>query len=433
MVHFHFVALAPMFQDTAYDWQYTTEPQKHAPLKAFKGGRSKWARGKGLGGSSLLNYMAYVRGHPKDFDEWASLGAEGWSYKDVLPVFKKSERYHDSEDFNPTYHNDKGQLGVRTYSKEHSVGYSAILDSALSEMGLKYGDYNGKDQNVKYKFQNTQNSGKRADTYSTFADHWVGKGLKVLTYAHATKLNLDRVGKVTKGIKVERFGQELDLFAHKEVIVSAGAIGSPQLLMLSGIGPKKHLEDIGIQTAHDLPGVGSNLQDHLLTPFEFINTAEETSWLGSSLYTAVNPMNYWMYFFGPLPGPLGEFGDGPTGAFVHSVGNKDTYGRPDIQILNLPSLFYMDYGTNMKEGFGLSDETITAYSDYMGRDGATTWPTLLRPKSMGTIRLASQDPYVKPFIDPDYLQAPEVHCVIFTKTVHYFRFYPKMQIFEKKF
>lgn len=273
-----------MFQDTAYDWQYTTEPQKHAPNKALGAGRSKWLQGKGLGGTSLLNYMLYIRGHPKDFDEWTSMGAEGWSYKDVLPYFKKSERYHGKEDFDTAYHNDKGPLGVQQMPNDPTIEYRTIYESALNEMGLEGGDCNGKEQNVRYWYQSTQDNGKRADTYSAFAEPWVGNGLTVLTYAHATKLILDGGGKVMKGIKVERFGQKLDLFARKEVIVSAGAIGSPHLLMLSGIGPKKHLTDIGIETIHDLPGVGANLQNHLFTPLEILNTEDATKWLAASLF-----------------------------------------------------------------------------------------------------------------------------------------------------
>jgi choline dehydrogenase-like flavoprotein len=394
--------LMVMFQKTAYDWQYKAVPQKHATMRFVEGGQSSWPRGKALGGSSLLNYMFYVRGHSKDYDEWASLGADGWAYKDVLPYFKKSQRFHESPGFDADYQGDKGPLGVRTLPA-YSCPANDIIDKSFEELGMKKGDYNGEDQNVAFTGQFNQNSGRRADSYTVFAEPWVGKGLTVLTYAQATKLILD--GKTVKGVEVERFGQKLNLFADKEVIVSAGAVGSPQLLMLSGIGPKKHLEEVGINPVHDSPGVGSNLQDHLIMSFEVVSTNDKKR-MGFSPFTGVNPLNYWTYFTSnPYNGPLGDTGLG-SGAFINSDINKDPLGRPDIQIHTSPTLFFFDFGTIYKKILGISDETSEAYKDYHGQDGLSLIPTLLRPKSRGTIRLASSNPHDHPIIDPHYLEDP---------------------------
>jgi choline dehydrogenase-like flavoprotein len=354
-------------------------------------------------GTSHLNYMLYVRGHSKDYDEWASLGADGWAYNDVLPYFKKSQRFHESAGFDAKYQGDKGPLGIRTLPA-YSSPANDIIDKAFEELGMKQGDYNGKDQNVAFTGQFNQNSGWRADTFTNFAEPWIGKGLTVLAYAQATKLILD--DKTVKGVEVERFGQKLHLFADKEVIVSAGAVGSPQLLMLSGIGPKKNLEEVGIKPVHDLPGVGSNLQDHVMMSFEVISTNDNKR-MGFSPFAGVNPLNYWTYFTSnPYNGPLGDSGIG-SGAFVHTDINKDPLGRPDIQLHTIPTLFFFDFGTIYKKILGISDETTEAYKDYLGSDGLVILPTLLRPKSRGTIRLASSNPHDHPIIDPHYQEDPQ--------------------------
>ena len=173
-----------------------------------------------------------MRGNPKDYDEWSELGADGWSYEDVLPYFKKSQRYHESDDFDETYQGTDGPMGVRKLP-QYSNKMNSLIEASMNDtLGLEKGDCNAKNQNVIWQSQFNQNSGRRADSYSCFADPYVGKGLTVLTFAHATKILMS--GLTAKGVEVERFGQKLELFATKEVIVSAGSIGSPQLLMLSG-------------------------------------------------------------------------------------------------------------------------------------------------------------------------------------------------------
>ena len=173
-----------------------------------------------------------MRGNPKDYDEWSDLGANGWSYQDVLPYFKKSERYHESDDLDENYHGTKGPMGVRKLPK-YSCKMSSLIEASLNDtLSLEKGDCNAKNQNVIYQSQFNQNSGRRADSYSCFAAQYVGKGLTVLTYAHATKIIMSNL--TAKGVEVVRFGQKFEFLAKKEVIISAGSVGSPQLLMLSG-------------------------------------------------------------------------------------------------------------------------------------------------------------------------------------------------------
>ena len=176
--------------------------------------------------------MLYVRGNPKDYDEWSDLGATGWSYQDVLPYFKKSQHYHESDDFDEKYQGTGGPLGVRKLP-QYSCKMSHLIEASLNDtLGLEKGDCNGGNQNVIYQGQFNQRSGRRSDSYSSFAEKYVSKGLTVLTFAHASKIIMS--GLVAKGVEVERFGEKFEFYAQNEVILSAGAIGSPQLLMLSG-------------------------------------------------------------------------------------------------------------------------------------------------------------------------------------------------------
>ena len=264
-----------------------------------------WPRGKGLGGSSLLNFMQYMRGNPKDYDEWRDLGADGWSYKDVLPFFKKSQRLHESGEVNARFHGTEGPMGVLTLTNASCPMSSIIEEAYIEKLGLKMGDCNAEDQNVIYRSQFNQNSGRRADSYTCFASPYVGRGLTVLTYAHATELIIEKSD--VKGVQVERFGETFEFYAKNEVVLSAGAIGSPQIMLLSGIGPKEHLDDIGIKTVLDRPGVGSNLQDHIMVTSGGLDRTENTERLGFDPFFAVRPTNYWTWFTqNPFNGPLGN-------------------------------------------------------------------------------------------------------------------------------
>ncbi len=247
-------ALLATSQGTAYDWKFATEPQKHT-MHALKDSVCKWARGKVLGGTSQLNAMLYVRGHARDYDEWSSMGNPGWSYKEVLPFFKKSERFYGDaggEEIDPEYHGKDGPMGVRIVTDVTKI--TEVFEEAFEEVGMKRGDYNGKEQEVFFRGQTNQNNGRRGDTFSNFAEPHVGKGITLLTYAHVTKVLFKPNTNEAIGIRVTRFDQELSLYASKEVILSGGSVGSPHILMLSGIGPTTHLESLGIKTKVDLPG-----------------------------------------------------------------------------------------------------------------------------------------------------------------------------------
>jgi choline dehydrogenase-like flavoprotein len=229
-------------------------------------------RGKMLGGSSGMNYMAYVRGHPGDFDSWAAQGATGWSYDEVLPHFKKSEGLSPSGDIkvDTEAHSTEGPLGVSVRAPV-IPGAQEFVDAAAAA-GIPTGDYNGRDRGgnigVASLLQTTTRNGKRSSTYHAFlegeAEH--RPNLTVITRAHATRVILDgdASAQMARGVEYRTENGEIAAaMARKEVVLSAGAVGSPQLLLLSGIGPKDELEATGVPCRLDLPEVGKHLKDHL--------------------------------------------------------------------------------------------------------------------------------------------------------------------------
>jgi choline dehydrogenase-like flavoprotein len=270
------VACAAMQLNPATDWMYTADPGK-AGLGLI-GRRTPVPRGKMLGGSSGLNYMAYVRGHPRDFDSWAEKGADGWSYADVLPYFRKSEGLKASEEISidPEAHNEDGPLGVSVRSPVLEGAREFV--EAAEAAGIPRGDYNGRDRGgasgVVSLLQTNTKQGKRSSTYRAFLEGDVENrpNLTIITGAQATRVLLEDSAGQMQATGVEyrtSSGEVAAVFAKKEVILSAGAVGSPHLLMLSGIGPKRDLEANGITCLADSPHVGKHLKDHIQVPLFF--------------------------------------------------------------------------------------------------------------------------------------------------------------------
>lgn len=270
------VAMGALQSNPATDWMYTAHGGK-AGL-GLNGQRIPVPRGKMLGGSSSLNAMAYVRGHPGDFDSWAKGGATGWSYTEVLPYFRKSEGLETSDGImvDTPAHNTDGPLGVAVRSPVIQAAQEFL--QAAEAAGIPRGDYNGRDRGgatgVSSLFQITTRHGKRSSTYHAFLEgEPEGRAnLMIITGARARRVILDsQTGELTaKGIEyVTASGEIQTVFAGKEVIVSAGAIGSPHLLMLSGIGPRPELESLGIRCLLDNPHVGKHLKDHVMVHLLF--------------------------------------------------------------------------------------------------------------------------------------------------------------------
>jgi choline dehydrogenase-like flavoprotein len=251
------------------DWAYSAHAGGAG--RGLENGMMMVPRGKMLGGTSGINYMAYVRGHPGDFDAWAAAGAQGWSYAEVLPYFKKSEGCADCADvvIDAEAHNFEGPLGVAV-RKPVVPGAQAFVD-AVAALGIPKGDYNGRDrlgpQGVVSLLQTTTRNGKRASTYHAFleGETEARANLTILSEVHVTRVLLEgtAAGSVAVGVEYrDAKGNVHTVLADKEIILSAGAVGSPQLLLLSGIGPKAELEALGVKCRVDSPHVGKHLKDH---------------------------------------------------------------------------------------------------------------------------------------------------------------------------
>ncbi|KIN71314.1 GMC family oxidoreductase [Sulfitobacter guttiformis] len=269
-------AVASLQLDPQVDWMYTADPG-NAGL-GLVDNLMPVPRGKMLGGSSGLNYMAYVRGHPGDFNAWAEGGAEGWSYADVLPYFIKSEDLAPSNEISvdSEAHGTGGPLGVSVRSPV--IPASRDFVKAAGSTGIPTGDYNGRDRGgpagVASLFQTTTRKGMRSSTYRAFlaGEAESRENLMIITHAHVTRILLSDGDENLTATGVEyrdAQGAVHQISAAREVVLSAGAVGSPQILMLSGIGPRREIEAVDIECRHELPAVGKNLKDHLHCPLFF--------------------------------------------------------------------------------------------------------------------------------------------------------------------
>lgn len=270
------MATAMLQLDPETDWMYRGKPGKAG--RGLNDGTVFVPRGKMLGGSSGINYMAYVRGHPGDFDKWESLGADGWSYDAVLPYFKKSERFNatNAVSIDPASHSSEGRLGVSVRSPVLPPARQFL--EAASAIGVPTGDYNGADrrnpEGVASLFHTTTEKGRRSSTYHAFleGDVEARENLTIITGAHVARVLLEGEGESLRasGIEYEdKDGVRHAIHAAREVILSAGAVGSPHVLLLSGIGPRRELEHAGIACRLDAPHVGKHLKDHLMLGMAF--------------------------------------------------------------------------------------------------------------------------------------------------------------------
>jgi choline dehydrogenase len=269
-------ACASLQLDPETDWMLWADPGK-AGL-GMKGRRMRTPRGKMLGGSSGINYMVWVRGHPQDFDHWAELGADGWNYEAVLPAFKRIEDLVPSNEIviDHDAHGHGGPVGVAVRSPMIPATRQFVV--AAEAAGIPRGDYNGKDrlnpEGVSSAHQANTRKGKRSSTYHAYleGEAEARSNLTIVTGALVTRVLLEGEGAALTAIGIEyrdAAGEMHRLFASREVILSAGAIGSPHILMLSGIGPRRELETAEITVRHDLPEVGKNLKDHPFVPMTF--------------------------------------------------------------------------------------------------------------------------------------------------------------------
>uniref|UniRef100_A0A8W8J255 Glucose-methanol-choline oxidoreductase N-terminal domain-containing protein n=1 Tax=Magallana gigas TaxID=29159 RepID=A0A8W8J255_MAGGI len=390
----HIPALPGLPQNTKQDWAFRTIPQKKS-CQGLKDQRSAWPRGKVLGGSSSINYMHYIRGSRHDFDGWAKEGCEGWSYKDVLPYFIKSEDNRIPRLKNSAYHGTGGPLVVSDSMATPLP--DRVYRWGMEELGYKTVDCNGESQTGFCFGQETVRNGERWSTAKAFLrPAMIRPNLHVSTNSYVTKILIEK-GKAV-GIWLVKDSVKYTIKAREEVILSAGAVNSPQILMLSGIGPKEHLSSLKIPVKVDLP-VGNNLEDHLMLLMIF---RDNTS-------SGFNPsdwadLQYKLFRSGPFGKVHLE-----ASAFHGDDKKAPPYFQNQFYILKANTRLAKDFENNFNLNPQITEGVFKFYKNMVEKNEGviTASNILLHPKSKGTIRLRSADPFDPPLIDPNYLDHPD--------------------------
>ncbi|KAG7204867.1 hypothetical protein KM043_005267 [Ampulex compressa] len=390
------------------DWQYRTEPQDSA-CQAMEDHRCCWTRGKVLGGSSVLNTMLYVRGNRRDFDQWESFGNPGWGYDDILPYFKKSEDQRNPYlARNTKYHGVGGYLTVQDAPYNTPLGVAFL--QAAEEMGYELRDVNGAEQSGFAFHQFTMRRGARCSAAKAFVRPiQLRKNFHLSLWSHVTRLLIDPRSKRAYGVEFIRDGKREVVYARKEVILSAGAINTPQLLMLSGVGPSQHLQKLGIPVLVNSPGVGQNLQDHIAMGGLTFLIDYEISIVMSRLVNINSALRYAITEDGPLTSSIGLEAIG----FIPTKYASNTSDWPDIEFMLISASTNSDGGSHVKNAHGLTDEFFDdVYGRIKNRDVFSVLPMLLRPRARGYIELRSKDPLDYPRMYHNYLTNPEDLAVL---------------------
>ena len=365
------MGLAKVISKDWVNWSFWTEPQPHLNDRELF-----WPRGKVLGGSSAINGMLYVRGHARDYDQWRQLGNPGWSFSEVLPYFKRAESSSRGED---AFRGGGGPLKVSERTSSNPLNDAFV--AAGQAVGYPFNpDFNGATQEGVGPFDQTISQGRRMSTARTYlADARGRANLEVVTKAQARRVLLD--GGRAVGVEVTRDGRTETFQAAREVILCGGAINSPQLLQLSGIGDPDDLRAVGLEVHHALPGVGRNLQDHLDCTVSFACTQPITYLRWRAPHRAMGAMLSWLL---KRPG-IASDAITPVGGFIRT---RPELERPDVQFHLI-----LAYAS---EPHGFTDPEEHGFGCHVCQ---------LRPASRGTVTLKSADPMAHPAIDPGYLSA----------------------------
>ena len=373
LIHAPAGAAALMPKKNKHNWAYATVPQT-----GLNGRKGYQPRGKTLGGSSSINAMIYIRGDRSDYDNWADMGAKGWGWDDVLPYFKKSENCEAGE---TGLRGSGGPLNVAKLRSPNPIG-QVYLDACAQMQLPKTADFNGEKFEGTGRYEVTQKGGQRWSAAKAYLTPNLDRqNLTVITGAHTTKINIEGGRAVSVNYEID--GKAYTVKAGQEVLLSAGAFGSPQILMLSGIGDKEELTEHNIDCVHHLPGVGKNLHDHIDYIISYKSKCTDT--LGYSVRglpkTIKNIFEYRKHKTGIFTSNFAE-----VGGFYKS--------SPDIDVPDLQTHFVV----------GIVDDH--ARKSHWGH-GYSCHVCVLRPKSRGTVKLASAAPYADPLIDPAFLEEDE--------------------------
>eukprot|EP00092_Neocalanus_flemingeri_P028764 GFUD01031228.1.p1 GENE.GFUD01031228.1~~GFUD01031228.1.p1 ORF type:complete len:650 (+),score=184.87 GFUD01031228.1:243-2192(+) len=394
-------ALAAYLQLGRMDWKYKTEPQPGRACLGHTDQRCNWPRGKVLGGSSVLNYMLYVRGNRKDYDDWEAQGNPGWGYKEALRYFKKSEDNRNPYLAATPYHSTGGYMTVQEAPWRTPLA-TAFVEAGV-EMGYENRDGNGEFQTGFMIPQGTIRRGSRCSTSKAFLRPVRHRpNLHIAINSHVLKILIDNKSKAAFGVRVKRGDAVYTVLARKEVILSAGTLNSAQLLMLSGVGPADHLAQLGIPLHRDLP-VGENLQDHYGTGALTFTVDQPVSLVQTRYENIPSVLKYAVFGSGPLTVLGGVEGL----AWVPTKYTNRSTDHPDIEFHFVSGSPASDGGRQIRKAHGISDTMWQMYRPLAYRDTWSVIPMLLRPKSRGTVRLRSSNPYDKPIFNAGYFTHPE--------------------------
>jgi|TARA_B100001094_G_scaffold325281_1_gene379355 choline dehydrogenase len=397
-----------IFGNPSYDWMFESVPQN-----GLNGNKLYYPRGKGLGGSSLLNGMIYIRGNAIDFDRWRQKGLEGWSYADVLPYFKQSSNAKHRK--GSAFHSANGPLKISPAGNNDIIN-KAFIDACM-QAGAEYNDdFNGIKQNGVGRYDSTIFGGIRSSSRKSYLDKKL-KNLTILKNERVLKVIIEKSRAI--GIQLK----DRIINAQKEIILSLGAFATPQCLMLSGIGPEKHLKYHGIDLKLDLPGVGSSLYDHPNFPVHF---SLKNKNLSMSKYQRLDKaiimgLEYIFFKKGPAASSFWS-----TSLF-HALYNQEL---PEIQI-NFTPMVVKEEGKNaafsIQNFLNLGKAVIARGKSAI--PGVQLDINLQQPKSVGSIKLSSSNPYEKPLIDPNYL-SDQRDIEDFTKAFKHLRFITQQDAFK---
>lgn len=378
-------AIAHYLQFTNYNWVYHTEKELYA-CKGLINQECPWPAGKGLGGSTIINNNMYARGNIRDFDRWAQAGNQGWSFEDVLPYFLKNEDINVPELKRSPYHGVGGPLPI-SYSPVKSKLLDAFLESA-PEVGMRVGDYNAPGSHVVFsRIQSTTFDGTRVTSAKAYLRENL-KNLHILEFGYVTKILIDEKANSAYGVEFVKNGKKRRVLAKKEVIISAGTFNSAKLLMLSGIGPKEHLEPLGIKTIRDLR-VGDNLQEH--PAFAGLNFVinETISFIPDRIYRNIIGEIFKIYEKKSWMLVLPCEGIG----YVKTKYNTHAGDVPDIEYIFIPTSIAGESGLGGSIGrrsMGIPDRLYyEMYNGSLNKDSWTIWPMLMYPESRGQVRYSS--------------------------------------------
>lgn len=389
--------LAAYVVGTDYNWGYKTERMSDACL-GMKKQRCHWPRGKAVGGTSVINFMVYTRGFHKDYDDWEALGNYGWGFPDVLHYFLKSEDIQAAEFFGSKYHARGGYLKVSRPRWMSPI--APAFFAACRELGYNMTDPNGPDAiGCSYVLSNIDGGARYSASKAFLRPIRNRPNLHVSKESHVTKILVDPATKRAYGVQFVKNRQRYTVRARKEVIVCAGTLNSPQLLMLSGIGPAQHLKDLGIPVLQN-SRVGYNLQDHVSMSGLAFLVNDSVTIVESRYY---HPRYFFEYVRGR--GPYTLPGGAEAVLFTRSRYSPDDDGRtPDMELVFGPGALTGDTGGSLRSMLNLDDELVKeVYGPYMGRDAWSLVPVLLRPKSRGYMKLRSKNPFDPPLFYPNYL------------------------------